>query len=247
MTDSTLPEPPSDQEERISWLRDRGVLVEFPNEANKATNADATANANKKTRKIYIVKIPCDEKKPYEEIAIPIIDEKKGDQLLELLLIYFNSLSLNTSVVDALQKTQPTLFGTDSVPVKESTLQALGQKGSVEAFSLARPCVANKYNGVSFYLDEIGQLKKLQVNSRAVSLAAICGFDDVPLVGDMFIGRISAPPSKGLEHVDFRLSDIDSSASWMQGVKKDNYEFGVHTGRVEMQGGGRQNSLKERT
>ena len=31
-------EEPSDQEERISWLRDRGVLIEFPNEADKAGN-----------------------------------------------------------------------------------------------------------------------------------------------------------------------------------------------------------------
>jgi hypothetical protein len=157
---------------------------------------------------------------------------------LEILLIYFNSISLNTSVIDGLQKTQPTLFGSDSVTVKESTLQALGQKGSVEAFCLSRPCVANTFSGVSFYLDEIGQLKKLDVNSRAVSLATICGFDNVPLVGDMFIARITAPPGQGLKHTDFRLTDIDSGAAWMKAVKKDNYEFGVTTGRVAMEGGG---------
>jgi CS domain len=235
MSDSIEPPPSTEQEERITWLRDRGVLIEFPNEADKA--AKKAASTGKKS-KIFIVKIPCDERQPFEEIEIPIEDEKKGDQLLELLLIYFNNVRLNTSVIDGLQKNQTTLFGTESVKVSDSTLQALGQKGSVEAFSLSRACEENSFCGVSFYLDEIGQIKNLPANSRAVALATICGFDNVPLVGDMFLGRTSTLPHKGLKHVDFRLTDMDSGASWLQGAKKENYEFGIKTGRAAVEGGG---------
>ena len=152
---------PSDQEESISWLRDRGVLIEFPHEADKAGRKKAVSTG--KTSKICIVKIPCDEREPFKEIEIPVSDDQKGDQLLELLLIYFNNSRLDTSVIDGLQKNQTTLFGTESVAVKESTLQALGQKGSMKAFNLSRPCSENNYLGVSFYLDEIGQIKQLVI------------------------------------------------------------------------------------
>ena len=38
MADGAPEVPLSEQEERISWLRDRGVLIEFPNEAEKAAD-----------------------------------------------------------------------------------------------------------------------------------------------------------------------------------------------------------------
>ena len=44
---------------------------------------------------------------------------------------------------------------------------------------------------MSLYLDEAGQLKNLPPNTRAASLAALCGFDNVPLVGDMFVGSVT--------------------------------------------------------
>ena len=224
------------QEERISWLRDRGVLIEFPNEADKAARPKGASTG--KSRRIYIVKIPCDEREPFKEIEIPILEEQKGDQLLELLLIYFNNVRLTSSVIDGLQKNQTSLFGSESVKVSEGTLQSLGEKGSVEAFNLSRACASNSFCGVSFYLDEIGQIKNLPRNDRAVALATLCGFDNVPLVGDMFLGRVSVLPEKGLKHIDFRLTDMDSSADWLQGIKKENYEFGIKTGRAVVEGGG---------
>ena len=31
---------------------------------------------------------------------------------------------------------------------------------------------------------------------------------------------------------------MDSTAVWLQGIKKDNYEFGIKTGRAAVEGGG---------
>ena len=60
----------------------------------------------------------------------------------------------------------------------------------------------------------------------------------LPLVGDMFLGRTTTLPQKGLKHIDFRLTEMDSGASWLQGAKKENYEFGIKTGRAAVAGGG---------
>jgi hypothetical protein len=91
---------------------------------------------------------------------------------------------------------------------------------------------------VALYLDEVGQLKHLPANPRAVAIAALCGYDNVPLVGDMFIARTrvlpgtTPPPSSSsssslstrLEHVDFGMEDLDSGAAWMRQAKADNYD-----------------------
>jgi hypothetical protein len=61
-------------------------------------------------------------------------------------------------------------------------------------------------------------------------IAADCGYDNVPLVGDMFIARTHTPPSSSSSssstqpmtvkrHVDFRLTDLESSQPWLRRAK----------------------------
>lgn len=90
---------------------------------------------------------------------------------------------------EALKETASQQFGTSDINVSSTTLDKLAALGSVEGFPLAHPCEDNNYCGVSLYLDEAGQLKHLPLNTRARSLASLCGFKDVPLVGDMYVGR----------------------------------------------------------
>ena len=40
------------------------------------------------------------------------------------------------------------------------------------------------------YLDEVGALKKLPLNTRASRLAAQCGFGDVPFFGNMYVWAV---------------------------------------------------------
>ena len=40
------------------------------------------------------------------------------------------------------------------------------------------------------YLDEASQLKRLPSNSRAVAIAGLCGYDNVPLCGDIYLGKL---------------------------------------------------------
>ena len=179
------------QDDRISFLRERGVEIEFPEDRN-VPKVDDDINNKTASRKVYVVKIPCDEREELSEIQIPVKDGDNTDQMILILRIYFNSSTYQTKtkqIVEELKKNAPTMLGNTDISVSDSTLENLTQNGNVEAFSLVRPSPTNDFCGVSFYLDEIGSLKKLPLNKRAVAIAALCGYDNVPLLGDMFIGQ----------------------------------------------------------
>ncbi len=180
---------------------------------------------------VKIVKIPCDDSKPYEEIEIAIEKGKSGDQLLQFLRVYFNQ---GTIELDSLKESAAKQFSTESVNLSQDTLERVTAMGSVECFPLSHPGEENGQTKVGLYLDEAGQLKRLPPNRRASALANTCGFNDVPLVGDMFVGRVG--PSYGqLSNVDFGLQDLDSTkALWLKNIQKQNYEHGVRTNRVTM-------------
>ena len=150
-------------EARIAYLRERGVEIEFPEDRAKvapAITASLAAAAN--TRKVSIVKIPCDSKEPMTEVMVPVSDTSNvhGDQLLDILRIYFRSKSYESQeIVSELQKKSPTMFGNtvgdQPVTVSQETLRNITEQGNVEAFSLTRPTEASGYCGVSLYLDEV--------------------------------------------------------------------------------------------
>ena len=101
-------------------------------------------------------------------------------------------------------------------------------------FPLSRPHEMNNFHAVSVYLDEAGQLKNLPSNKRATGIANLCGFKDVPFVGDVYIGRLSVIGGT-LKNVDFCLDEMSSDASWLHGVEKQNYEYGVATNQVSLE------------
>lgn len=112
-------------------------------------------------------------------------------------------------------------------------------EGHVEAFPLTRPAASNEWTGVNAYLDEAGQLKGLPLNQRASALAGFCGFENIQLLGDIYIGRVirSGGASKP-RHVDITLEEIESSSPWIKTAFTGNYQQGVASGRVEMPSGG---------
>jgi hypothetical protein len=239
------------QESRIAYLRERGVEIEFPEDRLKdptsaSSQEDSAAATTTTSRKVYLVKIPCDDKEPLTEIQLPVSDSdsKSGDQLLELLRIFFRSKKYESpGVVAELKKNTPTYFGNADISVSDETLQNLTLQGNVEAFALTRPTEASGYSGVTLYLDEVGQLKKLPLNRRAAAIATDCGYDNVPLAGDMFIARTRmAPPSSSsaskMRHENFRLTDLDSTQQWIRAAKADNYNAAAAVGRISMEGGG---------
>jgi len=66
--------------------RERNVEIEFPGD-RKTRPAPSPSS---RTKTIKIVKIPCCSSESYQELSISVDADKMGDQLTELLRIYFN-------------------------------------------------------------------------------------------------------------------------------------------------------------
>ena len=214
------------QEDRIAWLRKRGVIIEMPGEAksDEINVGDTTT--------IVCVKIPCDENLPLEEITVKVRDCNDGDQLIKELKCYFGSSnsSLNEKL---LQEAAAKQFGNEDLPpISKETISKLADQGSVETFCLSQPYLETDCNGVYIYLDEAGQLKGLPFNRRASALAQLCGFENVPFAGDVFVGKVHFDTSTGLKNISIYKHDIDSSAPWIKGVFNRNYQHGIETNKV---------------
>lgn len=205
--------------------RDRGVEIEFP--------ADRKSK-NKKpvdTRVVKVVKIPCNDDQPYSEIAVEVEKGRNGDLLLNSLKPFFTDGSIE---LDELRASASKQFSSEDVKITRATVDKMTELGSVELFPLVHPNDANKQCKVGLYLDEAGQLKHLAPNRRATALAKACGFSDVPLVGDMFVGRCG-PVNGQLTNIDFTVAEMDSGAAWMRDAQRTNYEHGLRTNQVAME------------
>lgn len=219
-----------DQTERVEWLKARGVEIEFP-EDRKRDSKDSSAV----TRSIVLVLIPWDSSVPYREVVIEYSDTGAGDRLVHALRPHFkgDSSSIDVGMLNETAKSQ---FGSSELPkISNNTLSLIAQEGSVEAFPLSHACEDNNYTQVNLYLDEVGRLKNLPLNSRASKLAETCGLKNVQLAGDMYVGRIRTFPGTGIKHENFRLVDLDSDAVWLRGIEKQNYEWGLKTNKVAME------------
>lgn len=216
-------------EDRIAWLKERGVFIEFPEDRLKDNGNN---NNDEDTKGIVIIKIPCNDTEPYQELII-LINEKSGmDELLKKLRPRF----ANDNIIDydLLRNTAKMQLGSENVSVDNQTLQQLAREGSVETFVLSHACEDNNYCSVNLYLDEAGQLKGLPRNNRAIQIAQLCGYDNVPLVGDMYIGRVRHLRNTPIQNENFRLPDLDSDAVWMRGVKAQNYDYAIAANKVSM-------------
>lgn len=199
-------------------------------------------------RKITIVKIPCNPSEPYSEIEVLVNDQAAGDQLIEFLKPEF--VSADSIKDDAVKQAAEGLLKSSTTPLtvdlnksKDRLSDMLRDQGHVEAFSLTRPSSSNDWKGVNMYLDEAGQLKGLPLNSRASALAGFCGFDNIQLLGNIFVGKISrSKASPKLRHLEFSIGEIDSSCAWVKNAHRDNYRDGLATGRVDMEPDSRGNA-----
>lgn len=108
------------------------------------------------------------------------------------------------------------------------------EEGAVEAFPLSHPNESNNFSAVNLYLDEVGQLKNLPRNVRAVQLAATCGYDNVPLVGDMYVGRVRRYHGMAVQNMDFTIDELASYAKWLSNIKKENYDAGIARNAVKL-------------
>lgn len=238
LTDEAVPSPAgADEEEeqtpeqRLAYLRAHGVQVELsPSEQRAAAAAAAAAPppaADGPWSEVKYVRIPCDGSQPYEELVarFPSAELPAGDSLPELVKPRFSGAGqgLNEATLAEHARRQ---FGDDAAGVNPKAMRQATIDGSVETFALARPADANRFEGVYIYLDEVGVLKQLPLNTRGSALAAACGHQGVQLHGDLFVGRVATKPAP-MRNKDFTVADLDSESPWLKAAPGENYQYNM--------------------
>lgn len=216
-------------EERLVWLRERGIVVETP-EDRKAQAAgkpvDEKADTGP-TEKVSFVLIPSDASKPLEELTFDCpATSGFDDKLVDYLKPIFNAMSTGKDVDLELfrQKSATQTLGSSDTPseVSEETLRKVAAQGNVEKFPLVHPNASNQYVGVNIYLDEVGMLKRLPLNSRASEFATRAGYNPPPqFYGNVFMGRTKGRPYA--KHISFTVGkDTSFDAPWLKQATMDN-------------------------
>lgn len=223
-------------EERVAWLRERGVQIETSEERKRAQ----VANAIRKTEnmvedEISYILIPSDTSQPLQELYYnpeEISNCDSGDILLEHLKTVMNRAKASKDDIDIellKANTSTTLASTSNllndIKLSDETLRQVASEANVEVFSLVRPMPSNKFTGVNIYLDEVGMLKRLPLNKRASDYAYQAGYNPPPqFYGDVYLGRIQQRPT--IRNVSIRLgADTALDASWLQSAASDNLMF----------------------
>lgn len=235
---------PSTPEERLNWLRERGVQIETSEERKQKTKKGVTKENEEVFTTVSFVRVPHDSSKAMVEITVALTESeyRSGDNLPRHLKHHFSTLEGSGEDVDLellrsqQQGGQQHLLSSGvGGEVSDSTMRRLAAEGQIEIFPLVRPAPSNQHTGVNVYLDEVGLLKRLPLNSRAADLAARAGYDPPPtFYGDVFLGRVKSAPT--MVNKDFKLGeDTSPDAPWLKAAVTENLE---HQARQNAMTGG---------
>ena len=227
----------------------QGVQVVTSEERRAGQVADALREAEVlSTSPFTYALIPADRSKPLIELtASRPSNWTGGDYLMDHLKPSFRGGSNSGKEVDlSLMKQQATqtLAAASGGPssVSDAALQQVAQEGNVESFALVHPTNSNRFIGINVYLDEIGMLKRLPLNTRMMDFAKRAGYDPAPqFYGDVYIGRIRKElGSNRIHNQSFALgTDTDLNAAWLEQAMTDNLEYQMEmnriTGRTDLQ------------
>jgi CS domain len=146
--------------------------------------------------------------------------------------------------------------------VSDTTLREVAeQQASIETFTLVQPTPSNQYTGIVLYLDEVGMLKRLPLNTRASDYCSRAGFHPAPVFyGDVYMGRIQhVPPltsqqqqeqqqhkngsTRLLKNLSFVLGpDTVFDAPWLRAATAQNLQYqqqlNQSTGRTDVRQAG---------
>ena len=221
-------------EDKEAWLRAHGVEIETPEERRKkaedaarlqklqAQASDGDSGDSSITRRFKYVRVPADEGKPFEQLEAIVAADAAGDILPDILQPRFKG---GGTIDERMAREQAVRqLGAKGMDLSADALANAAGAGSTETFALVRPSDTNGHRGVYLYLDEVGMLKGLAPNPRAMALARECGFDNVQFFGDMYVGSVQADPGP-LANVDFTVKELDSGSEWLKRAGVENYQY----------------------
>lgn len=236
-------------EERLIWLRERGVMVETPEERKLKqikdimNEKDDTTIDGEECENLTFVHVPHDQSLPMKELSMKVPKNRNnatgfnpnGDLLINELKPFFKALSKNVDMSlfqDQGTKTLGSSADGNDVQVSHEALAAVAEQGQVETFCLVQPMPSNKFQSVNIYLDEVGLLKRLPLNKRAADFAFRAGFNPVPkFYGDIFLGRTTNKPI--LKNLNFKLgSDTAPDSEWILNATMENLEYQAEMNKI---------------
>lgn len=215
-------------EERLNWLRERGVLIET-SEDRKNKESKKAPSPGAKYETISYVYIPHDTSKEMKEMTLKVYDEytRAGDLLPDHLKELFGIIQKVNVDLTLFHKQAAQHLSSKGAPsqISDATMRELAEQGQVETFCLVKPVPSNNHTSINIYLDEVGMLKRLPLNPRASDIAAKSGFSPPPdFYGDVFIGRVSTKPRVINTH--FKLGvDTSPDAEWLKNAMMENLEY----------------------
>lgn len=243
-------------DDRLKYLKDRGVEVETVEDRKNAKTSDSRlisqlasteisekgSNSQARDGTVEFAFIPQDTSKPIRKVYLPVdLASKPGDQLPSFVKSFFaDGVSIDSNLLGdqaTKQFASGQLKGMDQSVITASSMNKVAAAGSVETFPLVHPSDTNGFNGVYIYLDEVGMLKKLPNNSRATGIASNCGYHPPPnFYGDVFVGRVCTKPT--MKNVPFEVGkDTAGGAEWMLKAVGENLSWQQEMNRVTNRGG----------
>ncbi|GMI47223.1 hypothetical protein TrCOL_g5678 [Triparma columacea] len=243
-------------DDRLKYLKDRGVEVETVEDRKNAKTSDNRlisqlasteisekgSNSQARDGTVEFAFIPQDTSKPIRKVYLPVdLASKPGDQLPSFVKSFFaDGVSIDSNLLGdqaTKQFASGQLKGMDQSVITASSMNKVAAAGSVETFPLVHPSDTNGFNGVYIYLDEVGMLKKLPNNSRATGIASNCGYHPPPnFYGDVFVGRVCTKPT--MKNVPFEVGkDTAGGAEWMLKAVGENLSWQQEMNRVTNRGG----------
>ena len=160
-------------EDRLAYLRERGVEVDLPEDRKAEAAKKAAAAAASGGAPFRYVYIPQAEKEPVVELQAAAGDR---DVLVPLLTPHFaTDAAMDEMVVrrESLARLKGMVVGGAAAggegltaPSSE-TLRSLAEGGACEAYPLCMGSPDNNYTDVKLYIDEVGTLRGRPRNSRA--------------------------------------------------------------------------------
>jgi hypothetical protein len=184
---------------------------------------------------VLYVMIPTDTSQPLEQLSFRpnTSSGSGGDALVEHLQSSFAIRGDETIDIDLLrqqQQSQQTALlastaATDLPTVSDTTLRKVSEQASVETFTLVHPSPSNQYTSIVLYLDEVGMMKRLPLNTRASDYCTRAGYNPAPIFyGTIYMGRVQQKPR--IRNISFRLGpDTSYDAPWLQSAMATNLQY----------------------
>jgi CS domain len=185
-----------------------------------------TTSPDEVREEILYVMIPTDTSRPLQQLIghLQSAFTKKENETIDIELLR----QQQTTTTQLLSTTSTSM---ELPTVSDTTLRHVAETmASVETFTVVHPTPTNHYISIVLYLDEVGLMKRLPLNTRATDYCARAGYNPPPIFyGTVYMGRLQqqrqSQQRQTIQNRSFRLGpDTSYDAPWLQSAILSNIQ-----------------------